>query len=552
MVKYIKLPLEELIMIEIDSKVTGVTVFNDRAEVNREVKVEIEKGEHILKFRDIPSVIDENSIKVDGKGEAIIKDVSIKKIFLLDSYQKNLKELYSQKESLVDNIEKLEKKSLRIEKEKSLIDSISHRITTLSQKENRNLDLELNMNRWIEMIDFYRGKLKVLDEEEYLLNKELKELNKELKKIKNQINNSGDIGQKYNYEVKVTVEAKESGEILLNLSYIVYSASWKPIYDVRVLSEEKRVNITYNATVTQNSAEDWSDVNIKLSTAKPSIGGSHPKLTAWHLHKVEPTPPISYNNQQNIRAVMPMKKAKNIYQKEECIVGMVEEPEFAKFDDFEIQEAQIDNKIASAIFSLTQNADIPSDNTPHKVTIMLQPFDAEFRYSIIPKLSQFAYLQAKIINSSDYPLIAGETNIYLDNSFVANSTIDTISSGEDFWVFLGVDEGVKVEYKRLKKFKEKVGIISKEDKITFEYLTTITNNKKSSINIQLQDQLPISNDKEIIVDLIEPKYEKESKELKIDNQKFIEWNFELKSKAKRDIEFKYSVRNPEDVMINLD
>jgi uncharacterized protein (TIGR02231 family) len=541
-------------MIAVDSKVTSVTVFNDRAEVNRAVELEIESGEQIVSFGDIPSLIDENSIKVDGKGDGVIKDVSIKKHFLVDSFQKNLNELLSQKNSLQEQIEKLEKQFTRIEKEKELIDSIKDRITTVSDREQRNMEFELDMQRWVEMIGFYREKLQTLDAEHESAKEQSIKLKKELEKVEAQIRHSGSYEQKQNYEVKVTIEAKESSTIYLNLSYIVYSASWKPIYDIRVSSEAKRVDISYNAMVTQNSGEDWQGVKVNLSTAKPSIGGSHPKLSAWHLHKVEIEPPMEY---AKAPSPMPVRAKARKRGDESLEVGSPFDefdaiPEAELMEDFTIDEAVVDHKIASAIFSLTQESDIPSDNTPHKVTIMVQPFDVEFRHSTIPKLSPFAYLQAKITNSSEYPLLAGDSNIYLDSSFVANSSIETITSGEDFWVFLGVDEGVKVEFKRLKKFKEKQGLISKEEKITFEYLTTITNNTKSTINLLMQDQLPISNDKDIVVEMIEPKYEKDSKTLKIDNQKFIEWKFELGTQAKKEIALTYSVKYPENMDIDLE
>jgi hypothetical protein len=40
-------------------------------------------------------------------------------------------------------------------------------------------------------------------------------------------------------------------------------------------------------------------------------------------------------------------------------------------------------------------------------------------YLTVPKIVPNAFLQAKVTNTSPYVLLAGKTNIFLDNSFVA-------------------------------------------------------------------------------------------------------------------------------------
>ena len=59
-------------IIKLDSNVTDVTVFNDRAEVTRKIVATVEKGRVTLKFTAIPNSIDENSIRVEGKGNVVL------------------------------------------------------------------------------------------------------------------------------------------------------------------------------------------------------------------------------------------------------------------------------------------------------------------------------------------------------------------------------------------------------------------------------------------------------------------------------------------------
>ena len=81
---------------------------------------------------------------------------------------------------------------------------------------------------------------------------------------------------------------------------------------------------------------------------------------------------------------------------------------------------------------------------------------------------------------------------------------------EEFWTSLGIDEGIKVDYKFLKKYQKDEGLFSKKCKFIFEYLIIIKNNKKTSEEILVTDQIPISTHDDIKVDLIEPQYKEDT------------------------------------------
>ena len=54
-----------------------------------------------------------------------------------------------------------------------------------------------------------------------------------------------------------------------------------------------------------------------------------------------------------------------------------------------------------------------------QVTVAQVPLDPSFEYESVPKLAAFAFLKAKVRNSSPYSLLAGPANVFLDNNFVA-------------------------------------------------------------------------------------------------------------------------------------
>ncbi len=87
----------------------------------------------------------------------------------------------------------------------------------------------------------------------------------------------------------------------------------------------------------------------------------------------------------------------------------------------------------------------------------------------MPRKNAMAYIKAKVTNKSQYALLAGPANVFLDNNFVAKThALKSYSPGEEFEYSLGVDPGIKVTYKPIKKFKSQTGMISKFTLTTFE------------------------------------------------------------------------------------
>ena len=86
----------------------------------------------------------------------------------------------------------------------------------------------------------------------------------------------------------VEVTMPEPGVFTLELSYVLPGASWTPQYDVRVDAEHSQVTLTYQGLVSQSTGEDWQQVELTLSTARPSQVTRVPELEPWYLQALTP------------------------------------------------------------------------------------------------------------------------------------------------------------------------------------------------------------------------------------------------------------------------
>ena len=160
------------------------------------------------------------------------------------------------------------------------------------------------------------------------------------------------------------------------------------------------------------------------------------------------------------------------------------------------------------------------------------------------KLVQLPIHQA---NSRAYArlMLAGAMNVFLDGTFVATSSLRTVMSGEKFDLALGVDDGISIKHKRVNKFTEDTGLTNSGKRVTYEYLITVQNNKKTTERVVVADQVPLSRNEKIVVKLLSP----DAKDVKPTDEGTLKWTLDLKPGEKRELTVKFTVEYANDVNV---
>src|ERR1019366_240158 len=221
------------------------------------------------------------------------------------------------------------------------------------------------------------------------------------------------------------------------------------------------------------------------------------------------------------------------------------EAEDRKEKDAEMAAATIEAGATSASFKIATAASVPSDNSPQKVPITSARLNAAPEYLTVPKRLTTAFLTAKVFNTSEFPLLSGAMNVFLDGTFVATSGLRTVMPGEKFDLALGADEGIAVKYKRVNKFTEDTGLTNSGKRITYEYLLTVQNNKRTTERVIVADQVPISRNEKVVVKLLSP----DAKEVKPSDAATLKWSLDLKPGEKRELTVKFAVEYANEVNV---
>jgi uncharacterized protein (TIGR02231 family) len=128
--------------------------------------------------------------------------------------------------------------------------------------------------------------------------------------------------------------------------------------------------------------------------------------------------------------------------------------------------AAVETNVTSATFKIPVTVSIPGSNISQKVAIKDSRLAATLQFQSTPKVLEAAFLSAYANNTTDYPLLAGPMNTFLDDTFVASSSLKTVMPGEKFELALGVDDGISVKRKLVNRFTEDIGSGNKSRRVT--------------------------------------------------------------------------------------
>jgi uncharacterized protein (TIGR02231 family) len=282
------------------------------------------------------------------------------------------------------------------------------------------------------------------------------------------------------------------------------------------------------AKITQGTGEDWKNVMLKLTTANPAEGGNKPELQTNWLRFFVP---------QVLREVVIRDKPMLVAPKASNM-QMADDAFSASYGVASVSETAINTE-----FIVNTPYSIPSDNAPHSVDLNILSLPAEYIYQAVPKLEKDVFVTARVAANDLVNNLQGEANVYFDGTFTGKTYIN--STAEDtLTLSLGRDKRIQIERKKLREFSSKSFFGgTKTENNTWE--VTIRNTRKEPIKILLEDQIPVSTDKEIEVKLTDAgnaTLEDASGKLK--------WIFNMAAEQSQTAKFSFEVKYPKDKKIN--
>lgn len=506
------------------SAIKKATIYPQGAQLQNEVSFPIQKGQMKIKLTGLTYNLNEESIRIISDGSFTILNVQYQTDYI------NELDKDAETKKLMDKIDELKSK---VEEEEVWVKIIKEKIDFLTVNKQINGKNEaINPETFKTMNQIYGSNYETLALDALKRQRLIQKYKDELAKLTAQLQTISNQTGTPSGTIIVVIDGKQAKTAKMVFSYYTWNASWYPSYDIRFTGFNKPLEITYFANIQQNTGVEWKDVDIVLSSAKTQVSAQIPFLSPYYLTYFQP---VSVTNT-------------SVYQKGAAVSYdmAVTEGSVNRGKDAGYFSPAPQQSVASATSEtvkeyIVQNPQtiISSQNTT-AVTYGEGTLNAVYDYQTIPKLSENVYLIARILDWGKADLTSGMAKLYLENSYVGKSMINTSQFSDTLDISFGVDNNVTIKREKITTFSEKT-FTGSNVKETVGFKITIRNNKSYAITTSVFDQIPISTDEKIVVDLIESSNGNLTKETGK-----LEWKLNLQPNETKTVFIKYAVKYPKD------
>jgi uncharacterized protein (TIGR02231 family) len=513
----------------VTSRISDVTVFLNRAQVTRQIKTQLQQGKTELVVGGLTSMLDPQSIQVSSKGNFIILGTSHQQNYLSElNMPKSLKLMH-------DSIDWLSKQISLEQSQKEILNK--EETMLMSNQKIGGANQNLSVAELKAMADFYRARLSEIVSSRMKEDEKIKKFSERISKLQQQFNTQNEMYQRNTSEIIISVSADVAANVDLELNYVVSNAGWNPQYDIRAINTKNPIQLSYKANVFQSTGEEWKNVKLKLSTANPNQSGLKPELIAWYLNFYQPVmyAPRALQGRAAGLQVLRKETEENDKQLQEVVVT----PATTAADYVTTIQTSLNTE-----FDIALPYTVTSASKPTLVDIRNYELNAIYNYSTAPKLDKDAFLLAKATGWEELSLLPGEANIFFEGTFTGKSFIDPNNIKDTLALSLGRDKRIVVKREKLKELtlRKFIGTNQKE---SYAWEISVRNTKSESVKVTLEDQIPVSQNSQIevtIIDLANASHNKDTGK--------ISWDLKLQPNETKKIVFKYEVKYPKDKQVS--
>ena len=464
---------------EIPSEISSVKVYRQNAEITREVSVNLTGGTQEIVLTGISTFIIPSSLQVRFKGSGSTLLSAKYELNYLNSKKNNpeIEKLYKQLSDLNDELSWIADQKVILKGMEDILNS------------NRNLGgttTGFTPAQVVELSNTYKAKLTEIKKEFIGLNKDEKRINETKNKVQGQLNEMNASINRPSGNIVLSIDSKSAVKADLKCVYNVSNAGWNPLYDLRSNGIEENVQLNYKANVYQNSGNDWKNVYVTVSTGNPLQDNNRPVL---------------YPLYANIWEQMLYKGARSENISKQPAMANMAYAEGKDFDAFNYN-ATVVNTNLNIEFVVSNKQNVKSDGKENLLALQSYDLKTEYVYHSVPKLNKGAFLLAKVSDWGQYNLLSGNANIFFEGAFVGETQINPEVTADTLLISMGRDNGITVDRKEIKDFTS-TNFIGQTKEVSIGYEITILNKKSKAINIEILDQIPVSQNEKIEITLNE-------------------------------------------------
>jgi len=536
----------------VSAKPASVRVYLSGAMIEARSKATLKAGTQTIVFTDVSPFVEENSVQVKADADITILSVNYQ-LNYLDARKKD-----EENKKLGDSLSTYTKELARVLVEQRAYDEELSLLA--SNKSIGGANIGVSVVELQKMADFIRIRVKETGGKRLETEEKERRLNERIELLNQQLENPSDMGAPSG-EIIVVMEAKTVGSATFNVSYYTVNCGWTPMYDVRVKDVNSKAQITAKANVVQNTGQEWKDVKLSLCTGNPSRGNVKPVISPWRISVTEP---VVYKRERAVRDEL-KKQLDPVADSVSADGSLFYNLSSAGTYSFSATPPTLGSMAWSnglsvtgssytsvdpqattnAIFDISIPYTIASNGKDNIIEIQEYSVDAKYSYFSIPKLDEDAFLVADLIGWDKNELLPGEANVYFESNYVGKSYFDSRLIDDTLSFALGRDNNITIKRVQVKDLNEKSSITGNTKKITRSFEINVKNTRKATVQLEVEDQVPLSNNEELEVELADGSdaiYDVETGKLT--------WKLPMGPGEAKKLRFSYTVKYPKKYILN--
>jgi uncharacterized protein (TIGR02231 family) len=537
----------------LDSRVTRVTVYSDRARVTRQATVKLPTEPTVFAFRKLPGWVDDGSVRVAATEGRII-DVRVERNFLARATDKTYQKAKAQDEALKHRLEALDDEIQVLDAQARQVEAIK---AFSLEKINKEAILgNIKVKSYAEVLEFISDSLRQTARARRAVQHQRELIAPDAEASRRTLAELQSLMKLEATTVLVTLHSSRATTSTVELTYMIPGVTWEPMHDLRVSTADgKTAEVVSFAVLTQTSGEDWRDVELAFSTQSSTQSVRIPELEALTLGDTHTATRILTTQLSSFT------RAQEAFQQQGQLWNKVHQKQSAEaratFDQTfksRMQYLQVvqsktvqlfeslQKRGTTAHFKASVAASVRGDGHPVRMRIGQSALQTEQKIVAAPEQSLNAARTLAMTNSSGQSLLPGKVALYQDGAFLGMTDIGFIAVGEPFSLFLAVADHLKLS--RTLDRKHSSLVRKKRNKMLVAFIVTVENLAPQETALTLADRIPVSENKEIRIDNV-----KITDGAKPDSRGIVNWALRLKAREKRVFRVAYEVEYPAELIL---
>lgn len=505
-----------------EAPIDTVTVYMDRAQVERTAQVTVPAGRSEVTFDGLPTPLLPGSVRaVAGTDKLQVIGLTQRQEVHIEQRREEVRDLEKQLRELRADLRSKQVHDGQLQYKLQQIQQLREytRATTSLQQTEPNADIGTAGKS----LDLFRDKSNQILAERSTLQSQMKDLQQELSHVQRKMSDLRYGSERTTTTVTVTVETTAGASGDLTVSYGVGGVSWAPRYDIRYADDELR--LSYLAQVHQASGEDWNDVRMIFTTARPDDMAPPPPNQPLHLSGYK-------EKETTVQLGTVLEEAK----KEMDVSGVAPPSGGAG--------VMVTHRALAVDLEVTHPTTVPADGRPYRITVLEQKLEAQVDRYAAPRLSPQLFMRAQTHNETGIPLLPGYADIFRSSGYVGTLWMAELAAGEKLNLSLGPAGPLTVTriFDEMRNRTVETGPTRK--KVHFVYDMEVHNFGDDPYEVTLSETVPVSRVEQVKIKLNE---ESTTAGYQTDpDGSIFSWNLVMKPGEKQRVHLEYIVDLPND------